>query len=296
MQLSARRPIAGSPVPAAAAGCYHYDPLVKPEIRLVAIDLDGTLLDDTRQVSRQTADALCCLPARGVKVVLASARPPRSVRAVYHHLRLDTLQINYNGALIWHEPTRTVVDHRPIAGIDALRIVAAARAMHPSLLASAEILDRWYTDRVDEAYLTQTARLFAPDVVGPLDVIAEMAVSKLMLAGPPDMIDDAERLTRSDFAQTVQTIRQEPDLLQLAHPESGKGPALGRVADYYGIAMSQTLAIGDAPNDIEMIRAAGVGVAMDNAHPQVKAAATWTAPSNNDHGVHAALRRYGLCD
>ena len=72
-----------------------------PPISLVAIDLDGTLLNDSRQVSEQTAGALACLPSRGVKVVLASARPPRSVRHVYHSLKLDTLQINYNGAMIW---------------------------------------------------------------------------------------------------------------------------------------------------------------------------------------------------
>src|SRR5256885_13340052 len=60
-------------------------------------------LNDSRQVSERTASALACLPRRGVKVVLASARPPRSVRHVYRSLKLDTLQINYNGAMIWNE-------------------------------------------------------------------------------------------------------------------------------------------------------------------------------------------------
>src|SRR4030081_2909751 len=69
--------------------------------RLVAIDLDGTLFDDSKQVSARTVAAISCLPARGVKVVIATARPPRSVRQVYQQLRLDSFQINYNGALIW---------------------------------------------------------------------------------------------------------------------------------------------------------------------------------------------------
>jgi hydroxymethylpyrimidine pyrophosphatase-like HAD family hydrolase len=59
--------------------------------------------------------------------------------------------------------------------------------------------------------------------------------------------------------------------------------------------MEQVMAIGDAPNDVGMLQAAGVSIAMDNAHALVKDAADWVAPSNNDHGVHAALARYGLC-
>ena len=68
-----------------------------------------------------------------------------------------------------------------------------------------------------------------------------------------------------------------------------------KIADFYAIPMSQVMAIGDAPNDVGMLQLAGVGVAMDNAHPRVKEVAQWVAPSNNDHGVHAALIRYGLC-
>ena len=67
------------------------------------------------------------------------------------------------------------------------------------------------------------------------------------------------------------------------------------MAAFYGVPMEQVMAIGDAPNDVGMLQSAGVGVAMDNAHALVKDVADWVAPSNNDHGVHAALARYGLC-
>src|SRR5437762_1703941 len=87
-----------------------------PPIRLVAVDLDGTLLNDSKQVTEQTAAALACLAERGVKLVIASARPPRSVRHIYRELGLDTWQINYNGALIWDEPNQTAVFHRPMRG------------------------------------------------------------------------------------------------------------------------------------------------------------------------------------
>src|SRR5438552_18459093 len=81
----------------------------KYRIALVAVDLDGTLLDQNKRVSEQTVRALQCLPASGIKVVIASARPPRSVRHIYQQLGLDTWQINYNGALIWDEPSGQVI-------------------------------------------------------------------------------------------------------------------------------------------------------------------------------------------
>src|SRR5256885_11833339 len=87
-----------------------------PPIRLVAVDLDGTLLNDSKQVTEQTAQALACLPDRGVKLIIASARPPRAVRQIYQSLKLDTLQINYNGAMVWDEPKQKAMFHRPIAG------------------------------------------------------------------------------------------------------------------------------------------------------------------------------------
>ena len=79
------------------------------------------------------------------------------------------------------------------------------------------------------------------------------------------------------------------------HPQVSKAVALSKVAAFYGVPMEQVMAIGDAPNDVGMLQVAGVAVAMDNAHPLVKDVADWVGPSNNDHGVHAALARYGLC-
>src|SRR4051812_35142949 len=112
-----------------------------PAIRLVAIDLDGTLLNSEKLVSDQTIEAMHCLP-RGVRVVIASARPPRSGRRIYQMLRLDTWQINYNGALIWDEPNRRTVFHRPMGAELVRQMVDRARDMFDEVLVSCEIMDR----------------------------------------------------------------------------------------------------------------------------------------------------------
>src|SRR5215218_146377 len=135
-----------------------HDPAAPP-IRLVAVDLDGTLLNDWKQVTEQTAGALACLPMRDVKLVIASARPPRSVRHIYRSLGLDTLQINYNGALIWDEPGQRAIFHRPLPGKLSRRIIEHARDMFDETIVAAEVMDKWYTDRNDQSHTTETGKL-----------------------------------------------------------------------------------------------------------------------------------------
>ncbi|MGA2441348.1 MAG: Cof-type HAD-IIB family hydrolase [Tepidisphaeraceae bacterium] len=264
-------------------------------IRLVAIDLDGTLLNDSKQVSDQTLAALSSTVRRGARVVIASARPPRSVRHVYNQLRLDTWQINYNGALIWDEPAKRVIYHCPMSGDLVRRLIETARSRFPSVLVSCEILDRWYTDRFDQTYTTETGRLFRPDVIAPLDQFCNQPITKLILLGDKRMIDQLELLMPT-LDDKITVVRTDPELIQIMDRNVSKAAALQIVADYYQIPLENVMALGDAPNDVGMLKLAGIAVAMDNAADIVKSAADWIAPSNNDHGVHAALVKFGLCD
>src|SRR3954468_21256891 len=109
-------------------------PWVPPErIRLVAVDLDGTLLTESKRVSGRTVDGLRCLPNYDARVWIPSARPPRSVRHIYTELGLDTLTINYNGALVWDEPNRQVVHHQPMDCELVRRIIEMGRDMFDEL-------------------------------------------------------------------------------------------------------------------------------------------------------------------
>jgi Cof subfamily protein (haloacid dehalogenase superfamily) len=263
-------------------------------IGLVAIDLDGTLLNDSKKVSTRTAGALKTLPERGVKVVIASARPPRSVRHIYHALNLDTWQINYNGALIWDEPNQRAVFHQPMDCALVRKAIDHARDLYPQVLVSCEIMDRWVTDRDEHAYKTETGRLFRPNLVAPLDEFCVEPITKLLLLGSPEIIETLKTLLRAAYP-TLSVIYSDPQLLQVMHYQASKAAALMRVADHYGVSLERVMAIGDAANDVPMLQVAGVAIAMDNAHPSVKQVAHWVAPSNNDHGVHAALVKYGLC-
>src|SRR4051812_19919356 len=187
-------------VPASTA----QDPVARPgSIKLVAIDLDGTLLDRSKKVSERAAVALKCLPNMGVKVIIASARPPRSVRSIYQELGLDTWQINYNGALIWDEPKGEPVFHRPMHPRLVRMMIERARDMFDEVLVSCEILDRWYTDRDDHTHTTETGRLFKPDSICPIDQICSQPVTKLMLLGDPRILLRLESLLLEEFGGKV---------------------------------------------------------------------------------------------
>jgi Cof subfamily protein (haloacid dehalogenase superfamily) len=98
------------------------------------------------------------------------------------------------------------------------------------------------------------------------------------------------------YMDEVTVVRTDENLIQIMDKRVSKATALQIVAKHYGVRMREVMAIGDAPNDVGMLQSAGVAIAMDNAHKLVKKVAHWIAPSNNDHGVHAALARYGLCE
>jgi hypothetical protein len=263
---------------------------------LVAIDLDGTLLNDRKEVTDETAGSLAAAVARGVKIVIASARPPRSVRAIYQKLRLDTWQINYNGAMIWDEPADAVVGHTPMDCELVRRIIEVARTLHPAVLVTCEVTDRAHTDRDDQTYTTETGRLFPPEVIAPLSVFCNQPITKLMLLAHPREIPRLVDAIQQGFDGQIALVSTDPNLIQIVHPAASKGAALATVAAHYGIAMAEVMAIGDAANDVPMLEAAGISVATDNASEVVKNVADWVAPTNNDHGVCAALRRYGVCD
>ena len=264
-------------------------------IQLIAADLDGTLLNSRKVIAPQTLEAIAEVRRRGVHFVIASARPPRSVRHIYHQLGLDTLQINYNGALIWDEVQRKPFYHRPLSGALTLEVIRFARAIDQRVLVTCEILDRWHTDRVDNTFTTETGRLFKPDVIAPAESFCSQEVTKLLLLGPRSVILPLEKRVEAEFAGRIAMVRTDDELLQITDKQVSKAVAVKLIANHYGVSLANTLALGDGENDIEMLQECGVGVAVRNAAPRLKAVADWVAPSKYSHGVLAALRKYVLC-
>jgi Cof subfamily protein (haloacid dehalogenase superfamily) len=265
-------------------------------IKLVALDLDGTLLTSRKTITPRTHKAIRAAVAKGVHVVLTTARPPRSVRTYYEQLRLTTPTINYNGALIWDEGKRRVIQHTPLDPKIARSVITYARKLHKEMLVSVEILDKWYTDHYADMpeYATETAKEFTPDFVGPIEAFLTIPITKLMLLGPPEWIAEIELKIPAKFQATVGHTRSDPHLLQVLNPTASKGKALSEVAASFGVAREDVLAMGDAPNDLDMLGWAGTSVTLDNAWDQVKQIAQHMVPGNDDDGVGVAIEKFVL--
>lgn len=263
-------------------------------IRLIAIDLDGTLLTTAKQIGEPTVAALAEAARRGLHVVLATARPPRSVLPFYRRLGLDTPTINYNGALVHHPPSRRVLLHRPIPARIALQATRLARGVFPRVLVSAEILDRWYTDRVDIAYRTETAHSHGPDVVAPIATWLNQPITKLLMLGKPAELRPVAVAVRRRMARELTIGQTEDFMLQIMNSAASKARALQTVAAELGVERRQVMAIGDNANDVPMLRWAHVGVAMGNADETTRAAADRVTDDNDSDGVANAIRTIAL--
>ena len=275
-----------------------------PRFDLVAIDVDGTLLTSEKRLSREDADALRAAVARGVRIVLATARPPRGVRWILDEIGLtdagapvDAVTINYNGALVWDARSRREVEHTPLSGEVASGVVREAREFQPETLVSVEVVDIWHTDRHDPDLSMETGKLFAPDRVGPLGETLSMGVTKLMLLTRPERLPPLRRRVEDSFVRTARAsvFVTDPHIVQIAAHGVDKGAALSRHAARLGVDPSRVMAIGDAGNDVEMLRLAGLGVAMANAERVAMDAADEVLGATNDEaGVAHALRRFGV--
>lgn len=263
-------------------------------IEMVAIDLDGTLLRNDKRLSKRTVEMVQQVKQRGIRVVIASARPPRSVREIYTLLNLDTMEINYNGALIHHPIHQQVIYHRPLPVPLGKQVVELARRVNPRVVVSVEILDKWYTDKVDHSLPTETSKHFEPDFVGPLAEFLNRPLTKLMLLSPPDELAPVREAVTREFAGQIKLAVSDEHLIQVMHPAVDKSAALIQAAEHYEVPSRRVMAIGDAPNDVGMLQWAGFGVAVENAWRETLEVADAVVPSNDDEGVAVALERYCL--
>ena len=264
------------------------------KIRMVALDLDGTLLAPRQVITPVVHQAVRQAIDSGVKVILATARPPRAVRFYHRALKLDTPIVSHNGALIWDEKKRRIIHHESLPHKLVWRVVKFVRQRCPDVIVSIEIIDKLYSDHFGmvpvEALPTGCA--FNPDVIAKLETFLHVPVTRVMLHGRPSLVDELNYLLPQRFGNKLSLFRGDSRLLMLLAPDINKAVALERVAEGYGMTRREVLAIGDSPNDLPMLQWAEIGVAMANSPESVRQAVTCVVPSNEHDGVAVALQRY----
>ncbi|MGE3272270.1 MAG: Cof-type HAD-IIB family hydrolase [Chloroflexota bacterium] len=263
-------------------------------VRLVATDLDGTLIRSDGTVSDRTRSALRQAADAGVVVVLVTGRPPLTLRLAAEAAGLSGLAICSNGAVIYDLDRAIIVRHTALSAEIALMLVQALREAVPDVCFGFVRGERFACD--PEYHALSSARdrydgYLKMAVLGEALALCDEAPTKLIARhadiGPDELLQYVHALGLDGFEAT----HSGAPWVEVAAAGVTKGAALAALCTDLGIQADEVVAFGDAPNDLPLLRWAGHGVAVANAHPLVLAEAQEIAPANNDDGVAVILER-----
>jgi Cof subfamily protein (haloacid dehalogenase superfamily) len=248
--------------------------------RILALDLDDTLLRTDKTVSPRNLAALRSWLAAGHLVVVATGRPPRSVPEVLPPELLPAPRIVYNGA-------QAIVDgatvYRNPMCPDAVRIVLDWVAIHaPDWHVGLEV--------ADTLYLNQAFPKPGGYEVVDLTTVCQFPAAKMIFFFPNGRGDIAPLLAAVP-PNLRALVTPKFSAVQLCAHDADKAHALEFLLQSWGYSLADVIAIGDDVNDVELVRCAGLGIAVENALPEVKTAAGWITASNEDDGVAIAVER-----
>ncbi|MCL5291326.1 MAG: Cof-type HAD-IIB family hydrolase [Actinobacteria bacterium] len=262
--------------------------------KLVAIDLDGTLLTEGYEIEPAALDAIQSAAKMGVKFTIATGRMHGSAARFAEELGVEVPLITYNGSVVRCAISGNEYRHLKVpreAAIKALSLVGSDRALRYVFT-----YDRVITDTPDE-WTDRYARILGVEMHLTEDL------ANTSLDDDPTMIvfmceEGRTKMTTDLLAQeldsSVRLTNSNPWFVDVLHKDASKASSLRYVADKLGILIEETIAIGDSWNDLEMIEAAGVGVAVANATEKLKERADYVTSAERGAGVAEVLEKFVL--
>ena len=267
--------------------------------RFVAIDVDGTLLDNNKKLSPHTKDTIRRCIANGSTVCICTGRPAQTIDRFTELLGVKECPaiqempfILYNGAMVAVGEKHDIIFEQPLSETAGKTLLNLGQKLGSTLIAWSDntLYVNEFNSRI-ENYCTITP--VEPVLITDPDALAKQGITKII------WYDDAERMPDLIRALNADPIRQEvnyftsnPLFLELVDRRCSKGLAIEQLIQHLGIRQEETIAIGDGYNDIPMLEFAGLGIAMGNAPDAVKAAADAVTDTNDNEGVAKALIRY----
>lgn len=249
--------------------------------KLIAIDLDGTVINQEGKVIPSARAAVQNAIAAGIKVTLATGRMYRPSNRFAQELGLSDPLICYQGALIREPDDKATLWHKPLSVPLAREITEQIRRIgtHQYLYINDELFventhekDAWYAERNGVPL----------NVVSDLLSVLKQEPTEIAARGDAAHIDRLIAHLNDYFGKSLIVTKVHSMFCEIVSPESGKGNALKHLAGLMGIEQSETVAIGDGPNDISMLKWAGLGIVIGSAPEEVKAVADWVVDSCGD--------------
>ncbi|MCR5350652.1 MAG: Cof-type HAD-IIB family hydrolase [Acholeplasmatales bacterium] len=264
-------------------------------IKIVTIDLDGTLFDNVKNISKQNIEAIKKCKELGVKIVIATGRPISGVMPVLKRLGLTTTDdycIIYNGSKVLNVGTKEEIFSTTITGKTVKELYDESLRLNVN----------FHAFRKNEELITPKHNPYT-DVEATINGIDDILFDiknvkdddeflKAMMVDDKDNLDMVEKNINPIYNEKYSMVRSAKIFLEFLNKETDKGKALEQLAKYLDVNMKDTMAIGDAGNDISMIKRAGLGVAMKNSFKEVLDICDFVTLSNEESGVAYALHKF----
>ena len=258
--------------------------------RLIAIDLDGTLVNKEGDISHCSKEAIQRALDRGMKVTLATGRMYQPSARYAKELGLSTPVICYQGALVRELESEKTLWHKPLPVPISRQVMERVRQTDLHLYVYVD--DALYVEEI-----TERGQWYASRNGVELNLVADLAAflkkepTEIVAWGEPENIDHLVPRLNAEFGKDLLVTKSYPSFCEIGHPESGKGNALKYLAELLGIEQCQTVAIGDGPNDVSMLEWAGLSIVLGTAPPEVIAVADWVVENNSEDSLARAIEK-----
>jgi Cof subfamily protein (haloacid dehalogenase superfamily) len=262
--------------------------------RLFAIDVDGTLLDCSHRLRAEVKEAVCRLPASGFEVALATARGPQAVREIVQQFNFVPWLICFSGGWIGElelstlQPKEVRLDLRiPISAARSILAEALNQGVEPNVFTPESWRVRSLTEEIaEEARIVN----LQPEISAEL-LSGSAEPSKIMLISRLESANRVLPRIENSIRSVCTVTFSKSNYLEVLPPGVNKAGALAALTQSLGISLEQVAAIGDGLNDVEMLKAVGLPIAMGNAIDVLKSKAKWIVRTNDEGGVAEAAER-----
>ncbi|WP_297633389.1 sugar-phosphatase [uncultured Clostridium sp.] len=265
--------------------------------KLIALDMDGTLLNSEKKISERTKEAIKKAREKGVYVVLASGRPIDGLLKYLTELDLisdDDYVLSYNGCLVQKSKSRDVICDVTIKGEDLNYLYNLSREVGVNIHAFSKTRglitpkNSKYTQyEADQNFIGLTE-------VSHENLDLEEEIIKIMMIDEPEILEEGIEKLPEELKEKYSIARSAPFFLEFFNKEANKGLGVKLLAEHLGIKKDEIITMGDAMNDYPMIEYAGLGIVMDNGSDELKEIADYITDSNDNDGVAKAIEKFVL--
>ena len=265
--------------------------------KLVAIDMDGTLLKEDKSISDRTKKAIKDAKSKGVTVVLATGRPIEGVSKTLKELNMYTDKdyvLSYNGSLVQKTKSKEVISKVSLKGEDYHYLKKLSDEFNINIHAFSE--KKGLVTPKNSKYTEVEAEINNIDIniIDMSEIENDDVIIKIMMIDEPEILGAAIEKLPEEVYKKYTVVRSTPYFLEFLNKDANKGVGVELLAKHLGVKQEEIITLGDADNDLHMIEYAGLGIAMGNAFDSVKKIANYITDTNENDGVAKAIEKFVL--